>query len=166
MNIFERIQQYITKQKHVLIIGKTETERHKFLIELSRHLSYQIIWFPSSMTRFDEYLQTVKIKKLFNASFPAKGKYNFNQIYDYHRDWIENSNSIFILEEFHKMEEAWKIELLRMFIENLEKNKHGTTLLIISQDEENGLLSKLKVNSNNNKTSAQIINSNLKIVEI
>ena len=95
-----------------------------------------------------------------------QGKYNFNQINDYHRDWIENSNSIFILEEFHKMEEVWKIVLLRMFIENLEKNKHGATLLIISQDEENGLLSKLKVNSNNNKTSAQIINSNLKIVEI
>ena len=166
MNIFEQIQQYITKQKHVLIIGKTRTERHKFLVELSSNLSYQIVWFPSSMTSFDEYLQTVKIKKLFNASFPAKGKYNFNQIYDYHRDWIENSNSIFILEEFHKMEEAWKIELLRMFIENLEKSKHGTTLLIISQDEENGLLSKLKVNSTDNKTSAQIINSNLKIVEI
>lgn len=166
MNIFEQIQQYIIKQKHVLIIGKTQTERHKFLVELSRNLSYQITWFPSSMTSFDEYLQTVKIKKLFNASFPAKGKYNFSQIYDYHRDWIENSNSIFILEEFHKMEEVWKIELLRMFIENLEKYKRGATLLIISQDEENGLLSKLKVNSNDKKTSEQIINSNLKIVEM
>jgi len=67
MNIFEQIQQYITKRKHILIIGKTQTERHKFLVELSRDLSYQIIWFPSSMTSFDEYLQTVKIKKLFNA---------------------------------------------------------------------------------------------------
>jgi hypothetical protein len=166
MNIFEQIQQYITKQKHVLIIGKTQTERHKFLVELSRHLSYQIIWFPASMTSFDEYLQTVEIKKLFNAYFPAKGKYYFAQIYDYHRDWIEVNKLIFVLEEFHKMEEVWKIELLSMFIENLEKNKRGATLLIISQDEVNGLLSKLKVNSNAYKSSEQIINSNLKIVEI
>jgi hypothetical protein len=43
MNIIEQIQQCITKRKHVLIIGKTQTERHKILVELSRSISYQII---------------------------------------------------------------------------------------------------------------------------
>ncbi len=163
----KKIEELITK-KHIIIIGKTETERHSFVNEIIQKLDFEFFRFPSGMTTFKEYITIVEKNSLFLPFITSKGKYNINQIFDFHIDWISENNSVIILEEFQKMEENWRIELLRIFIEKLEMNKAKSARLIISQKDENNLIDKLNpfIHETTNKSNKQIIDSNLIVIDI
>ena len=52
-------------RKHLLIIGKSETERRRFINELIDNVHYTTFRFPSRMRSFDEYVDFVKKAQLY-----------------------------------------------------------------------------------------------------
>lgn len=161
----------ILNKKHLLIVGKSEIERRNFVSCIIENANYETFRFPSKMTLFGEYCDFIKKEQLFKPSYEAKS-YNTNQILDFHRDWIAENNSLLVLEEFDFMEERWKIELLRIFLNEKENCKKGVDKIkvILSQDSENGLFDKLSnvINSKEyeKRTNRQIIEQNLELINI
>ena len=45
----------ILNKKHLLITGKSETERRKFINDLIVGVNFEVFRFPSNMKLFDEY---------------------------------------------------------------------------------------------------------------
>ncbi|MEM6684344.1 MAG: hypothetical protein AAF617_01000 [Bacteroidota bacterium] len=123
------------------------------------------------MKTFDEYYDFVKKKQLYRPWYEAK-KYNSNQILEFHYDWISQNNSLFIIEEFEYMEETWRIELLRIFINENESHKKNEKKihLIISQQEEDGLINKLSevihYREKERRIRTQVVEQNLKIIDL
>lgn len=85
----------ILKKKHLLIIGKTEIERKNFVTKLIQLSNYETYRFPSKMKLFDDYFDSMKKMKLFKPWYESKS-YNGNAIWDFHRDWISESNSLLV----------------------------------------------------------------------
>ena len=161
----------ILNKKHLLIIGESEIERRNFINDLIVGLNFEAFRFPSNMKLFDEYCDFIKKEKLYEPWYKAKN-YNINQILDFHWDWVSESNSLIIMEEFEQMEENWRIELLRIYLNEIENRKKGEKKihLIISQESENGLTEKLSniidIRENERRTEKQIVEQNLEIIDI
>ncbi|WP_027421084.1 hypothetical protein [Crocinitomix catalasitica] len=161
----------ILNKKHLLIIGKSEVERRKFINDLIVSVNFEVFRFPSNMKLFDEYYDFIKKKKLYQPWYDAKS-YNGNQILDFHWDWISENNSLIIMEEFGQMEERWRIELLRIYLNEIENRKKGEKKihLIISQENEDGLTEKLakviNVRENEKRTEKQIVEQNMRIIDV
>lgn len=158
-------------KKHLLIIGKSEIERRNFISELLESVNLEVFRFPANMKLFDEYCDFINKEELYKPWYRAKS-YNGAQILDFHWDWISENNSLVILEEFGGMEERWRIELLRVYVNELENREKGEEKihLIISQESENGLLEKLSevinVRENDRRTRKQVIEQNFEIMDI
>ena len=163
--------QNILNRKHLLIIGKSEIERRNFINDLIVGLNFEVFRFPSNMKLFDEYYDFIKKEKLYEPWYKAKS-YNGNQILDFHWDWVSESNSLVIMEEFEQMEESWRIELLRIYLNEIENRKKGEKKihLIISQESENELTEKLAkvidARENEGRTERQVVGQNLEIITI
>jgi len=163
--------QNILNRKHLLIIGKSEIERRNFINDLIVDLNFEVFRFPSNMKLFDEYYDFIKKEKLYEPWYKAKS-YNGNQILDFHWDWVSESNSLVIMEEFEQMEESWRIELLRIYLNEIENRKKGEKKihLIISQESENELTEKLAkvidARENEGRTERQVVGQNLEIITI
>ena len=161
----------ILNRKHLLVVGGTEAERQRFVDEIIITSDFETFRFPKGMKSFGEYYEFVKKKKLYHPWYKQK-TYNMHQILDFHDDWMAGNNSLVIMEELDSMEEEWKIELLRTYLSEIENHKKGEKFihLIISQESENGLLQKLSqvvnVRENERRTSKQIVEQNIEIVDI
>ncbi|TCI92709.1 hypothetical protein [Tenacibaculum sp. M341] len=161
----------ILNKKHLLIIGKTATARKLFINDLLLNTNFEVFRFPSKMKLFDEYIDYVKMKKLYEPWYKAKS-YSTDQIFDFHFDWISESSSLVIIEEIQYLEETWQIELLRIYLNVIENRKKGEEKihLIISQESENNLISKLSkvidIRDNERRTSRQIVEQNLKVIDL
>ncbi len=160
----------ILKKKHLLIIGKTEIERKKFISELIKVVNYQTFRFPKQMKTLDDYVDFVKKNKIYNAWSESQ---NINAVMEFHEDWLIDNNSLVILDEFQYMEEPWKLEIIRMFLNQIDYKKKGKDAihLIISQENEDNLVEKLAnslfpIRENERRTKKQIIEQNLKIIDI
>ena len=76
------------------------------------------------------------------------------------------------MEEFGKMEERWQIELLRIYLNEIEnrKKEEKKIHLIISQESEDGLIEKIskviQSRINERRTKKQIVEQNLEIIDI
>lgn len=162
------LKEILNSNKHILIVGKSEFDRNKYLNEILLNTNLECIRFPKPLDSIYKYIETVQKKELFHPCFPSKKSYNFNQILDYHRDWIIDNRSLLVLEEIQELEERWKIELMKMFINNLEENKNSGARCIITMENENMLFQNLltKVAETNDKNSKQVIESNLLIVNL
>lgn len=101
-----------TFKKHILIVGKTKIERHKILNQILANSNLELCRFPVSMKSFSDYLDVVQSKKLFSPFYETKGKYNLNQILDFHIDWIAENNCLFVFEEFQELEGKFGLEIL------------------------------------------------------
>ncbi len=161
----------ILNKKHLLIIGKSEIERRNFINDLIIGLNFEVFRFPSNMKLFEEYYDYIKKEKLYEPWYNAKS-YNGNQILDFHWDWISENNALIVMEEFEQMEEIWRIELLRIYLNEIENRKKGEKKihLIISQESENGLIEKLAkvidIRENERRTEKQVVQQNLEIINI
>lgn len=157
-----------TFQKHILICGKTEAERHKYVNLVLEQSNLQFFRFPKSMSSLSDYLNIIQTKKLFFPFYETKGKYNSNQILDFHIDWIADNNCLFVFEEFQNTEDKFKIEILRIMINNLESNKKSATKLIISLDDESKLIHDLSeiIEETINKSTKQILESSIHIISL
>ena len=157
-----------TFQKHILIVGKTEMERNKSLSQILENNHLEIIKFPKLMKSFSDYLNVVQSKKLFSPFYESKGKYNLNQILDFHIDWIADNNCLFVFEEFQKIEDRFGLEIIRIMINNLEVNHKSATKIIMTLEDETCLINSLAevVNETKYKTKDQIIQSNLQIIAL
>jgi hypothetical protein len=162
----------ILNKKHLLVVGSTEIERQKFVSELIIIANYETFRFPSKMQSFGDYLEFVDKVDLYKPWYHKKGKFGYNQILDFHRDWISANNSLVILEEFELMEERWKIEFIRLYLNEIENRKKGEKKihLIISQESENGLIEKLSkvidIKENERRTKKQIVKQKLEVIDI
>lgn len=158
----------INFKKHILICGKSESERHQFLKKILPQSDLETIVFPKSMKRFSEYIETVQSKKLFQPYYENKEKYNANQILDFHIDWISENTCLFVLEEFQYMEDSWKSEILRLMINNPEANHQSAVKIVITTDDSMDLINHLNhiVNKTDYKTKEQVVNSNLQIIDL
>ncbi|MDH7447554.1 hypothetical protein [Aquimarina sp. 2201CG14-23] len=162
----------ILKKKHLVIVGKTEIERKNFVTKLIRLSNYETYRFPSKMKLFDDYFDSMKKMKLYKPWYESKS-YNGNAIWDFHRGWISENNSLLVLEEIEDMEERWKFEIIRLCLNEMDYRKKGndTIHLIISQENENDLVDKLAksifpIRENERRTKRQIIEQNLEIIDI
>lgn len=160
-------ENHIAFQKHVVICGNTEEKRHNRLKYILESCNLEIFRFPL-MRSFSDYLAFVQSKKLFLPSYETKGKYNLNQIFDFHIDWIAENNCLFIFEELQNVDEKFRLEILRIFINNLETYKKSATKIIISLEDQAELISGLRniVNETEYKSRSEIIESNLQIISI
>jgi len=149
-------------KKHILIIGKTELERRNLINELIKNSNLETFRFPLRMKSSTEY-------------FDFCSKYGLYQDWQdtiSHIGWISENESLIVLEEFQFMEEIWNIEIINCYLEASENRKKGqiTAKVVISQNEENGLLKKLeeKINlrENEKRTKRQIIAQNIEIINI
>ena len=120
------------------------------------------------MSSLSDYLNIIQTKKLFFPFYETKGKYNSNQILDFHIDWIADNNCLFVFEEFQNTEDKFKIEILRIMINNLESNKKSATKLIISLDDESKLIHDLSeiIEETINKSTKQILESSIHIISL
>jgi len=158
-------------KKHLLICGKSETERAQFINQVVTKVHYSILRFPKGMKSLYDYLDFVRAKKLYEPWYTKKGKFGTNQILDFHRDWISDSSHLVIMEELQKMEDDWHINLIRLYLDEIVNRKKGEKVvhLIISQESENGLLDKLCEAigvPNDNRTKRQIFNGCFEQIEI
>lgn len=170
--MIERVGKILNK-KHLLILGKSESERKIFIDKIVETTNFTVFRFPKGIKSIYDYLDFIKKEKLYKAWYQTKGSFTTNQILDFHWDWItENDNSLIIMEEYDSMEETWKIELLRIYLNEIENRKKGEKKihLILSQENENGLIEKLaKVidrKDNERRTEVQIVAQNLERINI
>lgn len=162
---------FISK-KHLLIVGGTAMKRKKYITEIIENSNYETFRFPSGMKTLYDYLDFVRKKDLYTPWYEKKGKHGTNQVLDFHRDWLRDNNSLVVLEEIQEMEEDWKVELIRYYLEAVIIRKKGDTNihLIISQDEEGDLMEKLShkifVQENNKRTKMQIVEGAMKVIDV
>jgi len=128
-------------KKHLLIYGQSETDRTEFINQILEKVHYSVLHFPKGMKSLFDYLDFVGAKKLYEPWYTKKGKFGPNQILDFHRDWISDSSHLVIMEEYHKMEDDWHINLVSLYLDEIAYRKKGQNVvhLIISQESENGL---------------------------
>lgn len=170
----EFIQIVIEKlnKKHLLIIGNNETERSELITQIIQQTNFETFRFPKNMKSIDEYIEFVRTKKLYEPWYSKKGKFGSNQILDFHRDWISDNHSLVILEEIENMEERWKLDLLKPYLNEVatRKKRQKVIHLILSQESENNLLQNLEeeiwIPENDNRSKKQIIEGSLEIIEI
>lgn len=162
----------ILSKKQLLITGKTVKERANFVTEIIEAAHYQTFRFPNGMETINEYLLYVEKHNLYDPWYTKKGKFNFNQIMDFHWDWIHENHVLIIMEEFDRMEESWKLDLLRTYLEVVENKEKGqkNIHILISQESEDDLVDKLSeiIRSDNpgNRSGRQIVKGSLKILEL
>lgn len=154
--------------KHILICGKTERERHKALNIILEESNLQLFSFPKSMGSLSDYLTIIQAKKLFSPFYESKGKYNLNQILDFHIDWIADNNCLFVFEEFQNVEHGFGLEIMRIMINNLEANHKSATKIIITLEDETELINNLYeiVNETKYKSKVQVVESNLQVITL
>ena len=157
-----------TFQKHILIVGKTQIERYKSLNQILANCNLELIKFPVSMKSFPDYLNIVQSKKLFSSFYESKGKYNLNQILDFHIDWIADNNCLFVFEEFQNIKDGFGLEIMRIMINNLEANHKSATKIIMTLEDETELINNLYeiVNETKYKTKVQVLESNLQVITL
>lgn len=162
----------ILSKKHLLLVGGTKKERQSMVTKIIENVNYETFRFPKEMRFIDDYLDYVRKNKLFNPWYEVKGKHGDNQVLDFHSDWISENHSLIVIEEIQMMEERWRIELINWYLKEVENHKKGEKLihLVISQDEENGLIEKLSesscIENLRNRTKRQIIEGSLKTIDI
>lgn len=160
------------KMKHLLVIGKTETDRTNFINQIISKVNYETFRFPKRMKSIESYVEVVRTKKLYEPWYTKKGKFEINQILDFHRDWISENNSLIIIEEFQQMEESWKLDIMRSYLDEVAFRKKNQKVihLIISQENENDLLGKLReqiaVPDDDRRTKRQIVDGGIEIIVI
>lgn len=155
-------------QKHLLICGKTEQERNRYLHHILASCDLETFRFPASMKSFNDYLKFVRSKELFSPSYETKAKYNLNQILDFHIDWIAENSCLFIFEEFHKVDDKFRLEILRIMINILERYKKSAVKIIVLLEDETELIQNLNtiVNPTQYKTQSEVVKSNLQIIAL
>ncbi len=160
----------ILKNKHILVVGKSENERTNFISELIKNLNLETFRFPK-IKSFEDYLSAIKKKKLYKPWYHSK-KYNDDAIWDFHRDWISENNSLLVIEEIQHLEKDWLYEIITLCINQTDHKKKNEQAirLIISQDTEGNLIELLEnfieLRENEKRTKAQLIQQNLKIIDI
>lgn len=162
----------ILNKKHLLIVGGTKEERKKIINQLIMEANYETYRFPSNMKTLCDYLKYVEKQNLYDAWYQQKGKFETNQLLDFHWDWMHQNNALIVLEEFQLMEEVWKIELIRIFLEKIENHKKDEPFihLIASQEKESNIIEKLTkkifISKKENRTKRQIAEGSLKVINI
>nr|WKN34900.1 hypothetical protein K4G66_21225 [Tunicatimonas sp. TK19036] len=166
-------------KKHLLIVGKSERERHDFVNRLISTSNKQTYKFPPHIERFDQYID--QVRKLFpfvpiywNEQNPKK--WTINQVWDFHLDWTNNTHSILIvIEEFGKMEKEWKIEILGHYLTTSYDQEHPNKSnlnfqLIVTQQEEDHLVDKLssvlELRDREKRTNKQVIQGKLQVINL
>ena len=169
--MIDKIIQTLSK-KHLLIIGGTKIDRKNLIDKIINQTNYETFRFPKGMKSIQEYVDFVRKENLYQAWYSKKGKFNINQILDFHWDWIAENNSLVVMEEFKEMEERWKLDLLGTYLDEVEHRKKGqkNIHLIISQDVEEDLIDKLceriRPQEKERRTKRQIVEGSLEIVEL
>lgn len=62
----------ILDKKHLLIVGKSETERRNFVGYIIENTNYETFRFPAGMKLFHEYSDFVKKEQLYQPWYEAK----------------------------------------------------------------------------------------------
>lgn len=169
--MIEKLIDKLTK-KHLFIIGGTDVTRKRLIDDIIKGSNFEFFRFPKQMRTIDEYVDFVRKENLYEPWYSKKGKFGANQVLDFHRDWISENNSLIVMEEFQEMEQRWKMDLLKSYIDPIKNRKKGekTIRLIISQENEDGLISNLSAdiygNEKDQRTPEQIVKGSIELVEI
>jgi hypothetical protein len=166
-------------KKHLLIVGKSKTERRTFLNNIISATDKIIYRFPADIRTFDEYIEQVRILFPFipiNWHEQNPKKWTRNQVWDFHLDWTNNSHSILIIiEEFGSMDESWKLEILRAYImksyyDEKKKAYKSSFQLIITQEQEENIINQLSemvsLNEGERRTGIQMVLGKLKVIDL
>lgn len=165
--------------KHILVVGKTPLERHEFVEGFILESNKEIYRLKSNLKSFEEYIENVRYSFPFipsNWSEQNPKKWTLNQVWDFHLDWTHDTKGILIIiEEFGKMEEKWKTEIIRDFIMTSyyqeEPNKNYSNFqVIISMDSESNLIeqitSSIGLLENEKRNEHQILKGKLTVIDL
>lgn len=159
-------------KKHVLIVGKSETERRSFINDLLSKVNMETFRSSLYMENIDDYINFIKRNKMYAPFYEAKS-YSSDQILDFHWSWIAETHGVLvILEEFDRMEQIWKLQILKDYIQAVENRTKGQQVikLIVSQQEENELLKELEtiidVTETDRRTKSQALLQSLAVVDL
>ena len=166
-------------EKHLLIVGKSEIERKKTVDKLVATSDKVIYRLQPNLISFDNYIEEVRNKFPFiplGWNEQNKKKWTLNQIWDFHLDWTDDTfNILIILEEFNKIEENWKTEIIRdyfitSYYQEKERKSKVNFQLILTLQEEGDLIEKVTsligFSENEKRTEEQVINGKLKIINL
>lgn len=164
-------------KKHLFITGKSEKERSSLIDEISKQMNMQIYRFNSKTNSFESYIK--QVDKLFPykiVDYHKGKKWNLDQIWDVHLDWMFNNyNNLIILEEFDKLPQNWSVEILRDYLqksyelETKGSNKINFRLICSLENIDKilvNLTNSIRLNENEKRTSEQFINGKIKIYHI
>lgn len=158
-------------KKHVLIVGKSETERRSFINDLLSKVNMETFRSSLYMENIDDYINFIKRNKMYTSFYEAKS-YSSDQILDFHWSWISENSVLVVMEELDGFELKWKLELLKDYLLAIENRQKGQTTikLVISQQEENGLITKLAevlpVKEQDKRTKEQVVLQSLAVVDL
>ena len=158
--------------KHLLIVGGEAKQRQNLIDEIINKTNFPLFRFPKLMTKMESYTDFVKKENLYESWYTQKRKLNINQLLDFHREWIAENQSLVVLEEFQNMEQIWKLDIIKSYLEPLMYRKKGdkTIRLIISQENEDGLIENLseeiRLNENEKRTSVQVTLDCIELIEV
>ncbi|MFD2034020.1 hypothetical protein ACFSKL_04415 [Belliella marina] len=168
-----------TDKKHILIVGKSEKERKDYVDDIIATTDKVVYRFERNLNDFDEYIEQVRnlfpfIPYNWNEQNPKK--WTLNQIWDFHLDWTDDTfNILIILEEFDKIEDNWKTEIIRDYFtttydQEKARKSHLNFQLILTLPEENQLIknvvSEFGKDVNEKRSEEQIIHGKLEVINL
>jgi len=166
-------------EKHLLVVGNNSLRRKGFIDDLVKKSDKLIYRLKPNIKSFDEYIEQVRIVFPFipeNWDEQNPGKWTRNQIWDFHLDWTNETHSILIVVEgFDEVEENWKIEILRDYIQTSyyqekPKNSMSNFQLILSMESHGNIIDKicelLGTKETEKRSPEQIVKGKIKIIDL
>ncbi|EZH73443.1 hypothetical protein ATO12_16005 [Aquimarina atlantica] len=180
--MLEEAKKELYRNKHLLIIGKSETDRRLFINNLIEGVHREVVRTPRGITTLDDYADFIKKVKMYNPDYKTAGYPPFpalQLVYSHHDILRKEDNSCLMiideLDQINPKEVGYVERTIKILIERLDDLKKGekSIQLIVSQENENDLIDKLAKrdnvygsNRNARRTYKQIVEQNLKIIDI
>ncbi len=180
--MLEEAKKELHRNKHLLIVGKSEADRRKFINNLIVGINKEVMRTPKGMETLEDYVKFIKKTKMYTPDYKKAGYPPFpalQMVYSHHAVLrSSNDTSLMIMDELDKInyQEVGYVERsIKILIKISDALKKGekSIQLIVSQETENDLIDKLAKRDNvygekdkHGRTNKQIIEQNLKIIDI
>lgn len=167
------------ENKHLLIIGNSKLKRKKYVDELISKTNKVVYRFQYNLNSFDNYIEQVReIFPFVPLGWKEQNpkKWSLDQIWDFHLDWTNYTSGILIiLEEFEKIEEEWKMEIIRDYLitsywqEKEKTSKLNFQLIITLRDKKDlieKIIPKIGLHKNEKRTQEQVVKGKLEVINL
>jgi len=163
----------LLSKKHLLITGFSKKKKTAIIDQIVEQSGYTVYRYQGELASIDDYIEFIRKNRLYTPFYKQRGKFNSNQILDFHQDWVtENHNSLVILEGIDNIEARWKLDIITTYINEVAFRKKGEKAihLLITQETEDNLFLQLQdllgIPDEDRRTPDQVVNGSLTILDI